>query len=171
MRAQAPATIKCLLKGFREAGTFCSLISSQENPFGGTQPFLQRNAKARKLGSNFLGQRAAGRNKGSRECTSPEEHAHRHRDHLCHISGTRRKKNTSNHLKDSCECGFSHLVSLLDPSPFPPASLTGLALPTLPSLTPGILVTRHARLEDVLSSRVPFTPRATSLLFSSSLST
>lgn len=69
-----------------------SLISSQENPFGGTQPFLQRKAKTRKLGSNFLGQRAAGRNKGSRECTSPEEHAHRHRGRLCHISGTRRKK-------------------------------------------------------------------------------
>lgn len=158
---------------------FCSLISSQENPFGGTQPFLQRKAKTRKLGSNFLGQRAAGRNKGSRECTSPEEHAHRHRARLCHISGTRRKKTPATTSKTPANVASPVLSPCWIHLHSPPASLTGLALPTLPSLlpawqthcSPGILVTRHARLEDVLSSRVPFSPRATSLLFSSSLST
>lgn len=138
---------------------------------------MQRKAKTRKLGSNFLGQRAAGRTK---EVVSAQaqKSVHTGTEATSATSMEQEVKNLSNHLKDSCKWGFSRLVSLLDPSPCRPASLTGLALPTLPSLhpvwqthcPPEILVTRHTRLEDVISSRVPFTPRATSLLFSSSLS-
>lgn len=87
MRAHAPVTIKCLLKELREL-----LPPLHFLPFSETQAFLQRKAKARKLGSNFLGQRAAGRNKRKSGVCGPGQHAHRRGGRLCHSNGTRGKR-------------------------------------------------------------------------------
>lgn len=141
MRAHAPVTIKCLLKELREL-----LPPLHFLPFSETQPFLQRKAKARKLGSNFLGQRAAGRNKRKSGVCGPGHHAH-WRGAASATGKEQREKAPATHITDSC--GRGSPTSLLDPwaSPLTDHLSPGAGLPCPVCLTCslgcfGILVAR-----------------------------
>lgn len=179
MRAQAPATIKCLLKGLREAGTSAPSFPPRKTlPVG-----RSRSCKGKQRQESWVVTSwAKGQQAGTKEVVSAQAQKSMHTG-IEAASATsveqEEKKTPAATSKTPANVGSPVLSPCWIHLHSPPASLTGLALPTLPSLlpawqthcSPGILVTRHARLEDVLSSRVPFSPRATSLLFSSSLST
>lgn len=122
MRAQAPATIKCLLKGLREAGTSPSFPPRKTLSVG-----RSRSCKGKQRQESWVVTSwAKGQQAGTKEVVSAQAQKSMHTG-IEAASATsveqEEKKNTSNHLKDSCKCGFSRLVSLLDPSPFP----TGLS--------------------------------------------
>lgn len=126
MRAQASATIKCLLKGLREAGTSApSFPPRKALSVGGSRPCKGKQRQE----SWVVTSRAKGQQAAPKEVVSAQaqKSTHTATEATSATSMEQEAKDLSNHLKDSCKWGFSRLVSLLDPSPCRPASLTGLA--------------------------------------------